>query len=496
MDKGNTRISIIGAGLGGISAAISLASEGFQVTVFEKNDKIGGKLNVLEKDGYKFDLGPSILILPHLFERVFKRAGKKMEDYFELVELSPQWRNFFEDGTIVDLHSDIKNIETQLDKFDSTDVEGYFTYLDYSRKLWKFSEDAYFARGADTLEEVKIGYGLRKLYKIVDYGSTMAEGVARYIKNPYLNLMMNFFIKYVGSSSYNAPAIYNLLAYSQLGYGEWYVDGGMYNLAIGFRWLFDELGIELNLNTEVIEIRKSGKKVDGILLKDGRFIESDIVVSNMEVIPAYRELSHEDGKFLKQYDKKFEPACSGLVVHLGVDREYPQLAHHNFFFSNDQRKHFDDVYNKKVMPQDPTIYVVAPTRTDKTIAPQGHEIIKLLPHIPHLQNPPFSTEDYGKLKERLYDKLERNGITDLRKHIVAEDVWTPEDIKRMYYSNKGAIYGVVADKKRNQGFKAPKKSEIYDNLFFVGGSVNPGGGMPMVIYSGMMVSDKITKSWR
>jgi diapolycopene oxygenase len=247
----------------------------------------------------------------------------------------------------------------------------------------------------------------------------------------------------------------------------------------------------------VKRILKRDKRVEGVYLDNGETVIGDYVVSNMEVIPAYRELQDESGgMMLKKYEYLYEPAASGLVVHLGLNRRYPQFAHHNFVFSRDPKKHFDTIHRRKQMPEDPTIYLVCPTRTDPSVAPEGHEIIKLLPHIPYLQNPPFAPEEYMALKERLFDKLERIGCEDLRKHIVTEDVMTPHDIHSRYYSNKGSIYGVVSNRKRNFALKAPKQSEKYDNLYFVGGSVNPGGGTPMVVLSGQIVADRIAKRYR
>jgi diapolycopene oxygenase len=490
--KWNKKVAVVGAGLGGIAAALSLATEGFEVELFEKNERIGGKLNLLEKEGYSFDLGPSILILPQYFRSLFERAGKKMEDYVEILELSPQWRSFFEDGTQIDLDGDISKLEKELARFRQEDVRGFFRFLDYSRELYNFSKEIYFDEGADTVWEMLRLKGPLKLIRKTDIPWSVSQGVSRYIKEPHWKTMLDFFIKYVGSSSYDAPAVLNLMLYSQVGFGAWYVQGGMYNLARGFERLLRELGVQIHLGEEVVRLVRHGDEVRSLLLQDGREVLADIFVSNMEVLPAYEKLLEEDRSFLKKLEK-FEPACSGLVIHLGVDREYPQLAHHNFFFSGDQKKHFESVFHHKELPHDPTIYLVAPTRTDKTIAPEGHEIIKALPHIPYLQNPPFTPDDYEALKERVLDKLERMGLTDLRQHIVFEDVLTPDDIQRMYYSNKGSIYGVVADRKKNLGLKARKKSNRYRNLYFVGGSVNPGGGMPMVLLSGQQVRDRILK---
>jgi diapolycopene oxygenase len=268
------------------------------------------------------------------------------------------------------------------------------------------------------------------------------------------------------------------------------VDGGLYNIALGLQRLMNELGITVHLNSEVTEVRKEGSRVTG-LVANGQFHPADIIVSNMEVIPAYEKLLREDKPFLRTLDK-YEPSCSGLVLELGLDCQYPQLAHHNFFFSEHQREHFHTVFRKRQLPPDPTIYLVAASRTDPTVAPPGCDCLKILPHIPHIEDAhPLTREDYLAFKERVVDKLERMGLKDLRKHVVFEHCWTPLDIRQQYYSNKGAIYGVVSDRFKNLAFKAPKQSTKYPNLFFVGGSVNPGGGMPMVVLCGQNVARKV-----
>lgn len=488
------KVVVIGSGLGGISAAITCATKGFDVEVFEKNEKIGGKLNVRDIEGYSFDLGPSLIILPHLFRRLYERAGKVMEDYVEFQELTPQWRGFFEDGTVIDIHPDVKMMERELEKL-GEGGQGYWEFLEYSRRLWKFSEESYLERGADTLPQILKGNGPRQLLSGTDLKSSVYSGVSHYIKDQNLRDMLAFFIKYVGSSPYDSPGHLNLMAYSQLGYGVWYPVEGLYNIARGYQKLMEELGVGIHLNTEVKRILKKGKKVKGVELADGEIVNADVVVSNMEVIPAYKRLLGEGGLMMKRYEYMFEPAASGLVVHLGVDREYPQLAHHNFFFSKDAKRFLDTIHRRKQLPDDPHIYLVCATRTDKTRAPEGCEVIKALPHIPYIQKRPFTTRDYEELKDIVIDKLERMGLEDLRKHIVVEDVLVPDDLERMYYSNKGSIYGVVNDWKKNMSLKAPKRSERYENLFFVGGSVNPGGGTCMVVLCGQNVGDQIAAAY-
>lgn len=487
----NQKVLVIGAGLGGLSAAISLATEGFQVDLVEKNDKVGGKLNILHKDGFTFDLGPSILTLPHVFETLFTRAGRRMEDYIAIQPVLPHWRNFFEDGTVFDLTPDREAMDRELDEVSPGDKQGFYDFLEYSKKLCELTEEGYFAKGLDSFWELIRHYGPLRSLTGFDVFRSMDQGVRRFVKNDKLVDTLNYFIKYVGSSPYDSPALMNLMPHVQFGYGLWYVRGGMYNIAVGLEKLARELGVRIHLNTEVAEITTDGSRVSGAISQDGLRLLADIVVSNMEVIPALRQLLKADESTLSPL-RKFAPTCSGLVVHLGVDRIYPQLAHHNFFYARNPRVHFDSVFHKNRLSEDPTLYLVAPCKSDPGQAPAGCEVIKALPHIPHIdpQNP-FNREDYLAFRDRVLDKLERMGLTDLRKHIVCEETWTPLDIQARYYSNQGSIYGVVTDRFKNLGFKAPQRSKQYRNLYFVGGSVNPGGGMPMVTLSGQLVRDKI-----
>lgn len=494
--KRNKSVIVVGAGLGGLSAAISLRAEGFDVQMVEKNDKIGGKLNVSEMEGFSFDLGPSIFTLPQIFRDLWERAGRKMEDYVELEPVKPHWRNFFEDGMVLDLLEDPAEMKAELEKLPG-DIGEHWNqfqdFLEYARGQFRLVEDGYFREGLDNVWEMIRHYGLYRMIFRMDHRKSMAESIAARIDETHLRLIFEYFIKYVGSSALDAPGYMNLMPVIQFDYGLWYVKDGMYNLARGLGKLLEDLEVPVRLNAEVASIDRNGKQVEGVTLTDGEKLRADYVVCNMEVIPSYRKLLGEPDRFLEKLDK-FAPACSGLVIHLGTDRLYPQLAHHNFFYSKNQTKHFRSVFRENKLPDDPTIYLVAPTRTDPSKAPEGCDNIKILPHIPPIDpDHPLSLDDYLALKDRVLEKLERMGLTDLRKHAIVEDVLTPIDIEKMYYSNGGSIYGVVSDWKRNQAFKAPKQSSKYENLFFTGGSVNPGGGMPMVILCGQKVSDRIVK---
>lgn len=490
----NKRVIVIGAGLGGMSAAIMLARRGFQVTMLEKNAQVGGKLNQLQTKGFSFDLGPSIFTLPEIFRPIFEGDGKRLEDYITLQRVDPQWRNFFEDGVVVDLWEDRERMRTELERFGPQVFGEYKDFLDYSRRQYEILERGYLRHGLDTLIQFFRFYGWKEA-RDLDYLHSMSGSIYKRLSNRYLRDIFEYFIKYVGSSALDSPAFMNMMPTIQMDFGLWYVAGGLYQLGHAFRRRLQETGVTLCLEHEVQRIDYSGSTATGVQVRnshgDFRTLAADYVVSNLEVIPAMQRLLHSPASIMKKL-RRFEPSCSGIILHLGLDRVYPQLAHHNFFYSDNLHEHFRRVFRDKKLPDDPTIYVVAPTRTDPSQAPPGCDNIKILPHIPSINDRnSYTREDYVALKELCLDKLERMGLTDLRQHIVVEDFWTPFDIENRYASNQGSIYGVVCDRRSNFAFKAPKQSRQFHNLFFVGGSVNPGAGMPMVTLGGQHVARMI-----
>ena len=428
----NKRVIVIGAGLGGMSAAIMLARRGFQVTILEKNAQVGGKLNQLQTKGFSFDLGPSIFTLPEIFRPIFEGDGKRLEDYITLQRVDPQWRNFFEDGVVVDLWEDRERMRTELERFGPQVFGEYKHFLDYSRRQYEILERGYLRHGLDTLVQFFRFYGWKEA-RDLDYLHSMSGSIYKRLSNRYLRDVFEYFIKYVGSSALDSPAFMNLMPTIQMDFGLWYVAGGLYQLGHAFRRRLEETGVTLCLEHEVQRIDYSGSTATGVQVRnshgDFRTLAADYVVSNMEVIPAMQRLLHSPASMMKKL-RRFEPSCSGIILHLGLDRVYPQLAHHNFFYSTNLHEHFRRVFRDKKLPDDPTIYVVAPTRTDPSQAPPGCDNIKILPHIPSINDRnSYTREDYVALKELCLDKLERMGLTDLRQHIVVEDFWTPFDIE-------------------------------------------------------------------
>lgn len=494
MKTKNKSVLVIGGGLGGLSAAISLAQAGYDVSLYEKNDHIGGKLNRLDQDGFGFDLGPSILTMPQIFEKLFSASGKSMKDYVPIEKLDHQWRSFFPGGNIIDLYEDLKEMQEKNQSLSEKDMREYQDLLHYSKRLYDMTDKTYFKHGVDKTREIMKYMGLFTALKNFDLFSTVHGAIDKRISNEQFRDMLSYFIKYVGSSPYDAPAVLNMMIYMQHDQGVWYVPGGLNKLADGLVKLADEVGVHFHLGKKIVKLEKKNSEITGAVLEDGTKLTADYYVSNMEVIPVYERLLEEDSHFVNKLKKKFEPASSGLIMHLGVKKSYPQLRHHNFFFAENMKQQMQSIFHRHELPNDPVIYLVNVNKTDPSQAPAGHENIKVLPHIPYIQDQkPFTQQEYEQFAERTLIKLEKMGLNDLRANIVTKDVWTPEDIRRIYGSDRGAIYGTVSDRKKNKGFKHPKQSERYNNLYFVGGTVNPGGGMPMVTLSGQLVSEKIVQ---
>lgn len=485
------KVIVIGGGLGGLSSAITLKQNGFDVALYEKNAHLGGKLNRQEQDGFGFDLGPSLLTMPYIFERLFDRSGKKMSEYVEIEELDLQWKSFFPDGPIINLYNDLSKMQTENPGLTVEDMKEYKRFLNYAGSIDRTTLPGYFEKGLDDIKSIIKFHGPLTALRGFDYFSTMQQGIDKRVSNPYLRDMLGYFIKYVGSSAYNAPAVLNMMAHMQYEQGVWYVKGGLHHLAQAISRLAEEIGVSIHTNQSVETAITQDGSIRHLVLGDGSVVTADYYVSNMEVLPFYRHVLDTPPKDMEKQTRKFEPASSGLVLHLGVNRKYPQLGHHNFFFSKDSKRNYKEVFDKKVLPQDPTIYLVNTNKTDASQSPDGHENLKILPHIPPIQKKEYTKEDYLLFRERVLIKLEEMGLTDLRKHIVTEYMLTPHDIQNMYRSDHGAIYGTLSDRKKNKGFKHPKKAKHISNLFFTGGTVNPGGGMPMVTLSGQQVGAMI-----
>ena len=485
------KIVVVGAGIAGMSAAIRLRADGHDVTVLEKNERAGGKLNIRQGKGYRFDTGPSILTMPWVLEQLFSSAGRKLSDYLQLVRVEPQWRAMYGDGSVIDLLGDLPAMLNQIGELSPRDQQQFIPYLNYCRKQYELSTKSFYSRSLAGLPDLRQQHSLKELLAM-DPLKSMAQMTEQYLEHPKLRQLFNFLIMYVGSSPYAAPAVLSQLIYVQMGLGIFYVKGGMYNIARAMLQLLDELGVEVRTSCEVSEVIIENGRAAGVIAGN-ETIRADAVVSNLEAIPAHQTIlsGHSQSSRMVKRLEKYEPTVSGHVMLLGVDRTYDNFKHHNFVFADNAQLEFEELFTKKRPAADPTIYVGISSKTDASQAPTGKENWFVLTHVPPLA-PGESWERWRvPYRELVLDKLERLGATGLRQHIEWEHTFIPDDLQSLYGANGGSIYGTVTDRKLNGGFKIPQRSPMLNNLYFVGGSTHPGGGVPMVALSGQFAADLI-----
>lgn len=496
-----TRCVVVGGGLAGLAAAVELAGRGVQVTLVERNAHLGGKMNVLEERGFTFDMGPTILTMPNVVRGIIQRTGRRVSDYLELVRLDPQWRCMYEDGVVLDLLEDPAAMARALDaQFPARPGEpsvgaGWLSFVQYARRMYRLSEKVFFFKDLGGIGDLMRKPpakepGLLGDVMAMRLHSTMAATAARHLREPHLLQLSEHFLQYVGSSPFLAPAILTLIAAAQVDHGCWYSMGGTRSVARALQRILEEERATLITGVGVKRILTAGGRATGVELDDGRVLEADCVVSNCDVQRTYRDLlgGGVGAKEQQRISSAYTPACSGVVMYLGLDRQYDHLLHHDFLFSRDSREEFADIYTRGVPARDPSIYLCVPSRTDPSQAPPGCEALYVLVHTPYLragqrwEGPGGLMESYRPVILR---KLERMGLTNLEQHIVVERHLTPQHIERMYNAEGGAIYGLASHGRTKGGFKPRNRSRVVRNLYLAGGSANPGPGVPMVLMSGV-----------
>jgi diapolycopene oxygenase len=508
--KGTTytpHIAIVGGGLAGLASAVELAAAGYEVTLIEKNDHLGGKMNVLSEAGYHFDMGPTILTMPQVLTGIIERTGRAYEDYITLVNLDPQWRCFYEDGTVLDLKQDVDAMAAALDRqFPGSGAgDGYRSFVTFSRRMLRLSDRVFFYRdlGAvlDMMKQSPVSEpGLLRDVLAMRMHSTVGATAHKHIHEPHLRQLAEHFLQYVGSSPFLSPAILSLIAAAQVDHGCWYAMGGTRMVARTLERLAHELNIHVRTGTAVSRIVHNGARASSVELTDGTLIAVDAVISNCDVQRTHRDLVASDAARRKQRSiaKKYKPACSGVVLYLGLDRQYDHLAHHNFLFSSDSKREFDDIYHRGVPAEDPTLYLAAPSRTDDQQAPEGCEALYVLIHTPYLRDH-HQWHGEGGMLERyrpvVLDKLKRCGMEDIEQHIRVERHLTPNMIDTMYNAEGGAIYGLASHGRMSGGFKPRNRSRVLSNLYLAGGSANPGPGVPMVLMSGVTAARAVREDF-
>ena len=494
---------VIGGGLAGLAAATELAGRGVQVTLVERNQHLGGKMNVLTEKGFTFDMGPTILTMPNVVRGIIQRTGRNVSDYLDLVRLDPQWRCMYEDGTVIDLMEKPEEMAAAMDRqFPGAGAgAGWKSFVEYSRRMFRLSGKVFFFKDLggvmDLMRKPPTSEpGLLKDVFAMRMHSTVGGTIDKHIHEPHLKQLAEHFLQYVGSSPFLSPAILTLIAAAQVDDGCWYAMGGTRMVARSMERILREERAEIITGTGVRRLLTDGKRVTGVELEDGRTITADVVVSNCDVQRTYRDLdgSQEGIAEQRRIGGDYTPACSGVVLYLGLDRQYDHLLHHDFLFSKDSHEEFDDIYRQGIPARDPTIYLCVPSRTDPTQAPAGGEALYALIHTPYLR-PGQRWEGPGGMMEAyrgtVIEKLKRFGMPDLEQHIVVERHLTPQGIERWYNAEGGAIYGLASHGKLKGGFKPRNRSRLYRNLYLAGGSANPGPGVPMVLMSGVTAADAV-----
>lgn len=493
-----SQVVVIGSGLAGLASAAVLAARGYAVTVLEKNAWTGGKAAVLKEQGFRFDMGPTILTIPSVLKRIFAEAGIDLEQRLDLRRLDPQWRCFFDDGSRLDLIENVDKMAEHLRTFscNPADAQGYHNFLCVSEALNAISQRYFFWRPVGGLLDILDPQswftmaGWRDFMRIRP-GKTVANTVRSHIKDERVAQMLDHFVQYVGSSPEESPAVLCGIAHMQTDEGVWYPMGGTRAVPEALRKVAEELGVNFRTDVRVEQILLDGQAVRGVRLQGGEEVAARAVISNMDAVRTFRELL-PPGPSVQKFEKarKYTPACSGVVLYLGLKKRYEHLLHHDFVFSKSPEEEFDFIYHKGQPAPDPSLYLAAPAITEPGVAPPGGEALYVLAHTPYLRPGQDWSQMLPAYRQVMLDKLKRTaGLHDIEDNIVFEAHLTPQDIHDRYAVLDGAIYGLASH--GSMGAFKPSNHTAYRGLYLAGGAAHPGPGMPMVLMSGWIAADAL-----
>ncbi|MCW9708273.1 phytoene desaturase family protein [Fodinibius salsisoli] len=487
------KVITIGGGLGGLSAACLLASEGHEVTVLEKNSSVGGKIGEVSAQGYRFDTGPSLLTMPFILKDLFDRCGVALSDYLTLDTLDPICNYFYRNGTEFNCHKSSCVNVAQIQKFAPDDVQAYKEFIAYSAKLYERTKDAFLYNPLYELSDVGSVKWRNLLH--IDAFQTVAERVDKCFQSIELQQFFKRFTTYNGSSPYQAPATMNVIPHVEITMGGYYIRGGMYRLIEALVQLAKDLGVQLITNCFVKNIKTENQQVTGVEDQDHQCYPADVIVSNADAYETYLNITHSTDISIqkKKQLEQVEPSCSGFVLLLGIDTKYPALSHHNIFFTGDYEREFQQIFQEKRMPEDPTIYIANTSYTDPQDAPEGGSNLFVLINAPYLTPGDNWQEQKHQYKSFVVNELEKRGLDGLGSHIQYSNIITPEDFQTKYRSNRGSIYGTSSNNKLSAFLRPRNKSRSLEGLYLVGGSTHPGGGIPLVTLSAFHAVELINR---
>ncbi|MBC2845906.1 1-hydroxycarotenoid 3,4-desaturase CrtD [Winogradskyella flava] len=488
--KGKT-IIIIGSGIAGMATAIRLRSQGHEVTVFESNDYPGGKLTAFSADGYRFDMGPSLFTMPHFVEDLFKVTGKSTEDYFAYKKKDTVCNYFYEDGTKFSASANIESFAEDASNTFNVDKAALLEYLNKSKRKYDLTSSLFLEKSLHKVGTYLSKDTLKAIFQMgsLDISTTLAELNRSVFKDERLVQFYNRFATYNGSSPYKTPGIMSMIPHLEQYFGTYFPKGGMHSITQSLFQLSKDIGVVYQFNKKVEEIVTTNNKVLGINV-GGQLVKSDIVVSNSDVVPTYRRLlpKHKSPeKILKQ-----PRSSSALIFYWGINKKFPELDLHNIFFSDDYEIEFDHIFNKRQVCNDPTVYINITSKEEESDAPKGCENWFTMINVPSNIGQDWDTI-IAESRKHIVKKLSRLLNEDIQSLIEFESVLDPRLIESKTQSYQGALYGASSNNKYAAFLRHPNFKNSIKNLYFCGGSVHPGGGIPLCLLSGKIVSELIMK---
>lgn len=477
---------VVGAGIGGLSAAIRLRLQGRRVTLIERLPHVGGRANVWESEGFRFDTGPTLLLMIDYLRAVFEAAGRRLEDYLELTQLDPNYRVHFADGSTLTFTSRLNGLIEEVERLEPGAGGQVLRYLAQTGDMYRIGLRDFVDRNFLSPTSFFTLQNLALLFK-ARANEKLYPMVGRFFKDTRLRQAFSFQSMYLGLSPFDSPAIYALLPYTEIAGGLYFPKGGMHAVPSALATLARELGVTMRLETEVTTLVREGDRVTGVALADGTAVAADVVVVNADLPHAYRRFLGEP----HPNDARFTYTCGAFLMYLGLNKPYPQLLHHNLVVPGDLKGCMDAIFKTHTLPDDPAYYLCNPSKTDPSLAPPGCENLYVLVPVPHEAEGIDWAEAGPRLREAMLDRLERFGLTDIRRHIVTEKLLTPAEFRTELRCERGAAFGLSHGMDQVGYLRPHNRHATLGNLYFVGASTHPGTGVPMVLISGKLVAERI-----